>query len=186
MVLFHEFKFFFNLFFLLIALSQLVPFLKVGKHLFTFSYLIKGLLITYVAPLAFVLFITMCKEAFDDVQRYRRDKELNTKKHEILTNTGYKTITSQNLRVGQIVKVHQNERLPADLILLYTTEKTGSVFIRTDQLDGETDWKLRKAVPITQKISPPETIFFVNGYVKALPPNDQIYNFQGFMKDEVS
>ena len=84
------------------------------------------------------------------------------------------------------MKVHQNERLPADLILLYTTEKTGSVFIRTDQLDGETDWKLRKAVPITQKISPPETIFFVNGYVKALPPNDQIYNFQGFMKDEVS
>jgi phospholipid-translocating ATPase len=37
-----------------------------------------------------------------------------------------------NLKVGQIVKVHQNERLPADLILLYTTEKTGSVFIRTD------------------------------------------------------
>jgi len=58
-------------------------------------------------------------------------------------------MTSQNLKVGHIVKVHQNERVPADLILLYTTEKTGSVFIRTDQLDGETDWKLRKAVPVT-------------------------------------
>lgn len=30
-VLYNEFKFFFNLFFLLIALSQLVPFLRVGK-----------------------------------------------------------------------------------------------------------------------------------------------------------
>jgi len=36
------------------------------------------------------------------------------------------------------------------LLLLYTTEKSGSVFIRTDQLDGETDWKLRKAVAMTQ------------------------------------
>lgn len=54
--------------------------------------------------------------------------------------------------MGDIIKVNQNERVPADLVLLYTTEKTGSVFIRTDQLDGETDWKLRKAVGYTQQI----------------------------------
>lgn len=72
---------------------------------------------------------------------------MNEKKHEILTKKGFKTITSQNLKVGHIVKVSQNERVPADLLLLHTTEKAGSVFIRTDQLDGETDWKLRKAVP---------------------------------------
>jgi phospholipid-translocating ATPase len=45
--------------------------------------------------------------------------------------------------------VHHNERIPADLVLLYTTERSGAVFIRTDQLDGETDWKLRKAVTKT-------------------------------------
>ena len=33
------------------------------------------------------------------------------------------------------------------MLLLYTTERTGSIFLRTDQLDGETDWKLRKALP---------------------------------------
>ena len=53
------------------------------------------------------------------------------------------------MRVGDIIKVHHNERIPADLVLLYTTEKSGSVFIRTDQLDGETDWKLRKAITQT-------------------------------------
>jgi phospholipid-translocating ATPase len=35
------------------------------------------------------------------------------------------------------------------MVLIYTTEKSGSVFIRTDQLDGETDWKLRKAIANT-------------------------------------
>ena len=54
-LLFNEFKFFFNMFFLVIALSQFVPFLKVG------------LLVTYVAPLIFVLVVTMIKEAFDDI-----------------------------------------------------------------------------------------------------------------------
>jgi len=53
------------------------------------------------------------------------------------------------MRVGDIIKVHQNQRMPADLVLLYTTEKSGAVFIRTDQLDGETDWKLRKAISFT-------------------------------------
>ena len=44
-------------------------------------------------------------------------------------------------------------QVPADVILLRTTEKTGSCFIRTDQLDGETDWKLRLAVSSTQKLT---------------------------------
>lgn len=111
---------------------------------------------------------------------------MNLKKHEILTSNGFKQISSMNLKVGHIVKVHQNERVPADLILLYTTEKTGSVFIRTDQLDGETDWKLRKAVPVTQKIFPAESIYFFPGYIKALPPDDHIYDFKGYLKDDVS
>ena len=34
-------------------------------------------------------------------------------------------------------------QVPCDMVLLRTTEKTGASFIRTDQLDGETDWKLR-------------------------------------------
>ena len=61
MVLYHQFKFFFNLFFLLIALSQFIRALRVG------------FLFTFIAPLAFVLTITMIKEAFDDISRMKRD-----------------------------------------------------------------------------------------------------------------
>ena len=56
---------------------------------------------------------------------------------------------SSQLRVGDILLIRQNQRIPADLVLLYATEKNGQVFIRTDQLDGETDWKMRKAIRIT-------------------------------------
>jgi phospholipid-translocating ATPase len=39
---------------------------------------------------------------------------------------------SESLRVGDLIKVNANQRVPADIVLIYTTEKAGSVFIRTD------------------------------------------------------
>lgn len=53
------------MFFLLIAITQFFPFLKVGY------------LFTYIAPLALVISLTMMKEAWDDIKRYKRDKEAN-------------------------------------------------------------------------------------------------------------
>ena len=38
------------------------------------------------------------------------------------------------------------------MVLVRTSERAGTCFIRTDQLDGETDWKLRLAVPSTQRL----------------------------------
>lgn len=53
------------MFFLVIALTQFIPSLKVG------------LLVTYVAPICVFFTITMFKEGFDDLSRMSRDKELN-------------------------------------------------------------------------------------------------------------
>jgi len=39
---------------------------------------------------------------------------------------------AEDMQVGDIIVVHANERVPADLVLLYTTDKSGTVFIRTD------------------------------------------------------
>lgn len=66
------------------------------------------------------------------------------------------------------------------MLLLHTTEKSGSVFIRTDQLDGETDWKLRKALTFTQNINNPVELVQIEGQFVALPPNDKIYDFKGY------
>jgi len=67
LVLFNQFKYFYNFFFLLIALSQLYEPLRVG------------VLLTYLMPLAFVIFMAIIKEANDDYKRYKKDKEANSK-----------------------------------------------------------------------------------------------------------
>jgi len=139
-VLYEQFKFFLNLYFLLVALSQFIPALKIGY------------LVTYIGPLVFILSITISKEAYDDLLRKKRDNEENSQKYEILTEDGFKHIPSSKIKVGHLVRIHENQRVPADLLLLRTSNVNGECFIRTDQLDGETDWKLRTAVSTTQHL----------------------------------
>lgn len=103
-----------------------------------------GFIVTYVGPLAFVISVTIAKEAFDDFKRYKRDKEANSQQYTKLTeSSGKVNIPSESIAVGDIIIIHKDQRVPADCILLRTTEESGASFIRTDQLDGETDWKLR-------------------------------------------
>ncbi len=58
----------------------------------------------------------------------------------------------------------------------------GSCFIRTDQLDGETDWKLRVAVELTQRMPTDDLAMLGNrAVVFAGPPIKDIHSFLGNM-----
>lgn len=39
------------------------------------------------------------------------------------------------------------------MILLKTTIGDGTAYVKTDQLDGETDWKVREAVKLTNNLN---------------------------------
>ncbi|KAJ3380305.1 putative aminophospholipid-translocase [Entophlyctis sp. JEL0112] len=168
-VLYEQFKFFFNLYFLLIALSQFIPALKIG------------LLFSYIAPLAFVLTITLGKEAIDDYDRMKRDAEANSALYLRLVKDRDEPefVRSCDLHVGDLIIIQKDQRIPADCILLRTTESTGTCFIRTDQLDGETDWKMRIAVPSCQRLSSNEALFGLNASVYAEKPSKDIHSFLG-------
>ena len=90
---------------------------------------------------------------------------------------------SSEIKVGDIIEISANSRVPADLILLYTNNPSGTVFIRTDQIDGETDWKLRSAVPYLQKSLKGSYLFknLVNfaGFITTTSPDENIYEFAG-------
>jgi magnesium-transporting ATPase (P-type) len=130
-ILYGQFRFFFNLYFLLVSLSQLIKVFQVGY------------IISYFGPLVFVLGITISKEAYEDYYRFIQDKEANSQTYQVVRESGLKTIISADLKVGDLVLIPKNTKFPADCIFMKTDDKTGSCFIRTDQLDGETDWKLR-------------------------------------------
>lgn len=168
LTLFEQFKYFFNLYFLLVALSQLIPALRIG------------LLATYIVPLAFVLFVTMMQEAFDEIARRARDKEANSELFDVLGRTGL--TAAKDIKVGDMLRLYKDRRIPADVILLRTGESDGETFIRTDQLDGETDWKLRTACQATQALSDDEEILRMRGSLSAGPPIRSVNEFSGSLR----
>ena len=181
LVLFNQFKQFGNFFYLLMSIAQFFPDLKVGY------------LFTYISPLAFVVCVSMAKELYDDINRRIQDKKTNSAKINVLvpspdkTNFEYLSKSASDLLVGDIIELKKNTRVPADIIVLKTINESNDnqAFIRTDQLDGETDWKLRKAPGMTQGM-PEKNLFTCNAYVECEPPSKLIYNFEGVIncKDE--
>ncbi|KAG5872559.1 hypothetical protein JTB14_033978 [Gonioctena quinquepunctata] len=170
LVLYQQFKFFLNLYFLIMALSQFVPDIRIGY------------LYTYWGPLCFVLLVTISREAIDDWRRHKRDQEVNNQKCKRLLNNRdkhFEIVASHKLKVGDLIVVDKDERVPADLVLLRTSESSGSVFVRTDQLDGETDWKLRLAVPATQKLASDRQLFEISATIYAEKPQKDIHSFIG-------
>lgn len=166
-VLFNQFKFFLNLYTLLMACSQFIPELLIG-----YFY-------TYWAPLSFVLLVSVVREAVDDFLRFKRDKAVNSQLYQKLTSDGPLVIPSSKIKVSDLIMVEKDQRVPADMILLKTTEKNGSCFVRTDQLDGETDWKLRLAISATQQIESNDDFFDINATISAEAPNKDIHSFRG-------
>lgn len=166
-VLFNQFKFFLNLYTLIMALSQFIPELLIG-----YFY-------TYWAPLGFVLLVSVVREAVDDFLRFKRDKAVNSQLYQKLTPNGPLVIPSSKIKVSDLIMVEKDQRVPADMILLKTTEKNGSCFVRTDQLDGETDWKLRVAIPTTQQVESNDEFFDIEATISAEAPGKDIHSFRG-------
>lgn len=52
----------------------------------------------------------------------------------------------KDVRVGDFVRVLCNDIVPADLLLLHTSDPNGVCHIETANLDGETNLKQRKTV----------------------------------------
>ena len=66
--------------------------------------------------------------------------------------------------------------MPSDLCILATSEPTGSIFIKTDQLDGETDWKVRRAIRTTHAILTADKFAAIpDCTVTYAPPCEDIY-----------
>jgi phospholipid-translocating ATPase len=52
--------------------------------------------------------------------------------YEKLEDAGMVRIKSNRIRVGDVVQVNTNQRVPADMVILRTHDDEGGLFVRTD------------------------------------------------------
>ena len=156
------------MYFILIAILQMIPAISVtdGKP-------------TTLAPLSFVMLTVLLKDAYEEFQRYLKDRAENNRPTEVLRAQGYQKDTWENIKVGHIIKIKQDELIPCDCVVLYTSHPNNKFFLETKSLDGETNLKVRIAPDPKFNIKdlPPAQLHRKNYKVEAQAPNQFLQAF---------
>ncbi|KAJ7526169.1 hypothetical protein O6H91_17G086000 [Diphasiastrum complanatum] len=133
-------------------------------------------------PLIFVLLITAIKDGYEDWGRHRSDREENNRTALVLEGDRYESKKWKHIQVGEMLKVHANELVPCDMVLLATSDPTGLAYIQTINLDGESNLKTRYALQATIKRHPEQGP--ISGTLICEHPNRNIYEFSAYMNFE--
>lgn len=135
--------------------------------------------VTTLVPLAFIIGLAMAKEGIEDIRRGWADKAVNNHLVRVLDTDGnFRERRWKELNVGDIVKVDCDEFFPADLLFLFSNNSSGTCYVETTNLDGETNLKIRKCMEETSWFSENELKDF-EAIIECEQPNPSIYSFVG-------
>lgn len=163
---YEQFSKYANLFFLFTAILQQIPNISP-----TNPY-------TTIVPLAIVLLVSAAKELIEDWRRKVSDRGLNNSKTQVLRGSSFEEARWVNVAVGDIVRVKSEEPFPADLVLLASSEPEGLCYIETANLDGETNLKIKQAIPETSELVSPSDLGRLGGRVRSEQPNSSLYTYE--------
>ncbi|RKO98481.1 hypothetical protein CXG81DRAFT_15869, partial [Caulochytrium protostelioides] len=83
----------------------------------------------------------------------------------------------QQLRVGDFVLLQNNDPIPADVLLISTSEADNECYVETKNLDGETNLKIRTGVPALSWVMTPEDCRGLRLIIDQEPFNSNLYQF---------
>ncbi|KAK9729690.1 hypothetical protein K7432_000095, partial [Basidiobolus ranarum] len=87
----------------------------------------------------------------------------------------------QDIRVGDIVYLKNNETCPADLVILSSGESEGECFIETKELDGETNLKTRLSIDETLHLQTPADFANTRFYIDSDVATSNLHSYQATM-----
>ncbi|KAI8919781.1 hypothetical protein BC831DRAFT_479981 [Entophlyctis helioformis] len=164
--LFEQFSKYANMFFLFTGSIQLIDGISPTSRFGT------------IIPLSVVMFLSAVKEVVEDLKRHRQDIEMNNRLCKVLHGSAFVDKPWREVEVGDVVRVENSQYFPADLLLISSSEPEGLCYIETSNLDGETNLKIRQAVPETNTFLTPEAVSNLNGHIKSELPNNSLYTFE--------
>uniref|UniRef100_A0A8D2CS01 Phospholipid-transporting ATPase n=1 Tax=Sciurus vulgaris TaxID=55149 RepID=A0A8D2CS01_SCIVU len=167
--LFEQFHRLANVYFVFIALLNFVPAVNAFQP---------GLAL---APVLFILAVTAFKDLWEDYSRYRSDHEINHLGCLVFSREEKKYVNRfwKEIHVGDFVRLRCNEIIPADILLLSSSDPDGLCHIETANLDGETNLKRRQVVRgFSELVSEFNPLTFTS-VIECEKPNNDLTRFRG-------
>ncbi|TCD59897.1 hypothetical protein EIP91_011212 [Steccherinum ochraceum] len=88
----------------------------------------------------------------------------------------------KKLEVGDIVLLRDNEQVPADIVVLATSDPDNMCYLETKNLDGETNLKPRKSVRATAAVMSEEDLERIAFVLDSEPPHQNLYLYHGVLR----
>uniref|UniRef100_A0A673JRT3 Phospholipid-transporting ATPase n=1 Tax=Sinocyclocheilus rhinocerous TaxID=307959 RepID=A0A673JRT3_9TELE len=168
--LYEQFKRVANLYFLCLLILQIIP------QISTLPWY------TTLVPLVLVLGITAIKDLVDDLARHRMDKEINNRRCDVLLNGRFEKTRWMNLQVGDVVRLKKNDFIPADILLLSSSNPNSLCYVETAELDGETNLKFKMGLKVTdERLQEENQLARFNALIMCEEPNNRLDKFVGTM-----
>lgn len=98
---------------------------------------------------------------------------------EASVNAKFKNRKWKDINVGDIVRVRANEEVPADIVLLSSSDVEGNCFIETKNLDGETNLKNKTTLACGATLKHAAELACAKFWIECDAPNPHLYSFRG-------
>ncbi|KAI5941490.1 Phospholipid-transporting ATPase IC [Manis javanica] len=168
MNLFEQFKRAANFYFLILLILQAIP------QITTLAWY------TTLLPLLLVLGITAIKDLVDDVARHKMDNKINNRTCEVIKDGRFKIAKWKEIQVGDVIRLKKNDFIPADILLLSSSEPNSLCYVETAELDGETNLKFKMALESThQHLQRENSLATFDGFIECEEPNNRLDKFTG-------
>jgi len=137
-----------------------------------------------IMTFAMVLFFTMLKEGYEDMQRFKQDKEANNIPATVYNyqTKRFEARRSKDIQVGDLLRIQQDEVIAADVLIIKTSAESGVAFVNTMNLDGETNLKEKICLKQMMEWSDGE-IFSKRGKIRCDSPNEYLESWEGSLND---
>ena len=94
----------------------------------------------------------------------------------------FKKDTWKNLNVGDFVRLYSDDELPADVIILSTSDPDGACYVETKNLDGETNLKVRQALRCGRNLRHARDCERAEFKIESEAPQANLYKYNGAIK----
>ncbi|XP_072486997.1 phospholipid-transporting ATPase VB isoform X2 [Notamacropus eugenii] len=161
-----------NLYFVAIAVLNFVPVVNAFQPAV-------GLI-----PICIMMVVTALKDAWEDLRRYKSDKIINNQDCFIYSRKEQDYVQKhwKDVRVGDFVQLQCNEIIPADILLLFSSDPSGVCHLETANLDGETNLKQRRVVKGFLHQEPRFEPELFQSKIVCEKPNNNLSKFKGYME----
>ncbi|XP_060723352.1 phospholipid-transporting ATPase VA [Tachysurus vachellii] len=169
--LFEQFHRFANVYFVFIALLNFVPLVNAFQPVLA------------LAPVLFILSVTAIKDLWEDYRRHRSDQEINHMDCLVYSRTERRYVEQywKDVRVGDFIRLRCNEIVPADVLLLSSSDPDRLCHIETATLDGETNLKQRQVVRSFIDLDTEFDPMKYNSVIECEKPNNDLNRFRGYI-----